>query len=228
MRDVQDIKQSMKLKPVLIFVAALMSISCIAIAGESRDASGEVVSRSYIDIDGDGVKEAVEIYLKEGRRYDDWDDPLFGHWCGHGEKWEGKFRVRVLRGGKLLFDDASPLPVEFFYAPEFTLHFADYNADGQVDFNLGQYGTCNVFYYRLFTIRPDGRVEALPVEGETLLSSDKRNSSDKIKADGKGNISATYIDDARGEVTETYSWKASGFVKMGEKVRSFEDEGVKK
>jgi len=29
-----------------------------------------------------------------------------------------------------------------FWAPRFTLVFRDYNGDGEIDFNLGQYGIC--------------------------------------------------------------------------------------
>ncbi|MBA4393532.1 MAG: hypothetical protein C0407_08270 [Desulfobacca sp.] len=180
-----------------------------------------VISRSWFDIDHDGVKETVEIVMAKGERVND-QEP----WCGNGEKWEGYFTVRIKKNGQILSGqslnglmfpsqrEADPIS---FWTPEFVLVFADYNGDGQVDFNLGQYGSCNGNIYRLFTIDRNGRVSPLPIAGEEgiFISSDKRaNSTDLIQAE-KGIISIRYYDNSLGKTrTGRHRWDGRRFIPL--------------
>jgi hypothetical protein len=63
------------------------------------------------------------------------------------------------------YDKEQPM---FFWSSEpWEIFFADYNHDGWVDFNLGQYAGGVACEFRIFTVSPDGRVSELPLEGQT-------------------------------------------------------------
>lgn len=50
-----------------------------------------------------------------------------------------------------------------FCDKEWRVFTKDYNGDGRIDFNLGQYRTSNGWLYWLFTISPLGKVSLLKV-----------------------------------------------------------------
>jgi len=88
---------------------------------------------------------------------------------------------------------------------------ADYNKDGQIDFNLGQYATSNGWEYWLFTISPTGHVSVLPVPDDTILLADNKNSTDRIKIDDEGITTVGYVnvcdkDEDCGWWETTYRW----------------------
>ncbi|MBI5190661.1 MAG: hypothetical protein HZA22_08290 [Nitrospirae bacterium] len=191
-----------------IFIAVLLLL-CLAIPAyaedEGVDARGDIVSSSHYDIDGDGELERVDIYLASGRRYVDDTD-----WCGKGEKWEGEFHVRITDNKKLLRDNPEPLHVEFFWLPAFELRFADYNSDGNVDFNVTGYSGCNLREVYLYTIYPGGRVERLDVDGD-ILASTSESSTGIVNALGDGCLTTQHTDDEQGVVQETWCWNSSMF-----------------
>ena len=185
-----------------------------------------VISESWLDIDNDGQKEKIEIILEDGERYEDIEE-----WCGNGEKWEGYFMIQVKKGdavlsrqslNKLMFPgEKDPEPLSF-WTPEFSLVFKDYNMDGQNDFNLGQYGSCNGNYYRLFTISSDGAISSLPIKGVAgfFVSSPNRcNSTDLIRIE-KGFLVFTYYDNALGKnVTAIYRWDKRQFLPVRKTIK---------
>ncbi|MCX5811881.1 MAG: hypothetical protein NT178_04970 [Proteobacteria bacterium] len=178
-----------------------------------------VISESWFDIDNDGQKEKIEIILERGERYDDREE-----WCGNGEKWEGYFTIQVRKGNVVLSkqslndlalsDEKDPEPLSF-WTPEFSLVFKDYNMDGQIDFNLGQYGSCNGNYFRLFTVNPDGIVSPLRIKGAGgffVSPPNRHNSTDLISIE-KGFLVFTYYDNTSGKnVTVRYRWDKKQFV----------------
>jgi len=182
-----------------------------------------IVSESRVDMDGDGLKEIIQIVLEKGRRYQD-KTP----WCGNGEKWEGMFTIRIIKGERVvtrqslnaLMNPDAPEEDLFFWTPRFSLSFADYNGDGMIDFNLGQYGSCNGNLYRLYTISTDGIITRLPVDGAEgffISGQGKRNSSGAIKTrDGK--TSFAYYDNTFGKTVRAYyQWNGRSFVRLEEK-----------
>jgi bla regulator protein BlaR1 len=117
-----------------------------------------------------------------------------------------------------MFPQAAEPEDLFFWTPKFTLVFQDYNQDGQVDFNLGQYASSNGNLYRLFTLRPDGTIEQLPRKGDTeglgffVSPLNRRNSSPLIRAD-KGLLKVPYYDNTRGRsLIALYRWNGQVFV----------------
>ena len=162
------------------------------------------------DLNGDGKPDRISIELVAGRKYD--DQTL---WCGNGRKYEGRFDLCVEIAGKspvrtnlnrLMFPgekDEEPL---FFRSEPWQIQFADYNHDGQIDFNLGQYAGCNGWAYRLFTISPSGAVSEIPIEdGKEITWADGSNSTDQIHLTKRGFWYAHY-DQLRGGLTSTYAW----------------------
>ena len=175
----------------------------------------EVISRTEYDIDHDGVDETIEVVLVEGCRY---HDAIL--WAGMGEKWEGSFHIRVRRGrtllhrqslNELMFTSPQGSHSLFFWTPEFPLVLEDYNDDGQIDFNLGQYGASNWNDYQLFTIKPNGKIARLP-GGKHLVSAGHANSTDKILlADGQVGFSY-YSQESGNYLTAWYLWDGEQFV----------------
>jgi hypothetical protein len=167
-----------------------------------------------------GHPATIEIVMTDGRFYND----DMG-WCGGGEKWEGQFEFRVRSDHKLLCKtplnrffnpDSSSL---FFWSPKFKLTMHDYNRDGAMDFNLGQYGACNWNEYRIFTIRRDGSVSELPCpDGKehtiSVSHASRENSTPEIKMH-RGRMTSTYYDNTLNPsayITEQRVWKRSRFV----------------
>lgn len=216
---------------VFIFFPVNVFARSMALGSEKFEKSeGEtlpvIISESAYDIDGDGKTEKIEILLEKGRRYND-EEP----WCGNGEKWEGYFSIQTIKGGivlsnqslnSLMLMSTKNLDPLSFLAPEFVLIFKDYNADGQIDFNLGQYAGCNGWYYNLFTIQAEGTVTLLSAEEREygfFLSnpSDNLNSTDAIHAEG-GVIKFSYYDQSRGNVEASYKWNGKQFMLLKEEV----------
>jgi hypothetical protein len=109
-------------------------------------------------------------------------------------------RVETLLGPLLAGD---PL---WFRAQPWKLVVADYNDDGEIDFNLGQYGTCNGWRYWIFSIRRSGRVERI---SPAFFANDFAESTSNITRVKQG-FSVTSYDNSRGGNWEaTYRWNAS-------------------
>lgn len=151
--------------------------SCLPAGSLLPDAPENLVSISDYDLDSDGRNETIEIVLVEGKRYLD-DMP----WCGMGDKWEGRFEIRVRKKAEELscqsLNDLMGVGRLFFRAPPFRLVLRDYNQDGQIDFNLGRYAACNWYEYSLYTVAPDGRITRL--DGASCIISTFESSTSHI------------------------------------------------
>lgn len=204
---------------LLALAAALLPSALAAAPPPLPPPPGQVIAAVSADFDRDGQTETLQVVMVSGRRWQDQET-----WCGQGDKWSGQFVLRLWRGGRLL--DQQPFanlfwPPEqrgqetFFWAPRFELVLADYNQDGRLDFNLGQYGTCNGNIYRLFTVTPAGRLAALPVQDRWFLfvsPPSRDNSTQAIRAAG-GVLSHTFYDNTQGRsITSRYHWDGARFV----------------
>jgi len=192
----------------------LLGLAPPALAGEP---GGEVVAGLAADFDGDGARETVELVMTAGSRVKDAEP-----WCGAGDKWQGRFELRVRRG-RVVLDRRSFAALfwppdgrgeeAFFWAP-LTIHAADYNGDGRLEFNLGQYGSCNGNLYRLFGLDPRGRLRELPVAGGGAIfvsGAGKANSTRVIRAQD-GVIGAPAYDNTIGrEVIHRWRWDGAVF-----------------
>lgn len=161
------------------------------------------VTSSKVDIYGDGRTETVSLVMTLGKKYHDEEQ-----WCGAGNKYEGDFSIVVtFPDGRRLATELKPLVpcMSFFYSDPWSIYFADYNHDGVLDFNLGQYAGCNGSSYTLFTFSRDGKVLCI---GSASLSG-HANSTDKITLTDKG-YSDSFYNNAIGGPTQTfYEWDAT-------------------
>jgi len=188
----------------------------------------EIISVSNYDINNDGRMEAIEIVLKKGEKINEDDQ-----WCGGGERWEGDFIVQVRKEEKVLsqlslndYMGETKHEKLSFWSPKFTLVFMDYNLDGDIDFNLGQYSICEGNDYWLFTIRNTGKIEPLAIEDvvDWLFIQDPRhiNSTERIQIDSNGLLKhSTYERDTRTEYITWYKWNGKKFIVAKEEKVTF-------
>lgn len=122
-----------------------------------------VLGQAFYDLDHDGSSNSLSLIWVAGKHTLQDKEPS----CADGEKYSGKFIFRVkLAHGKVMdtpFDSlGNDLPDFFFdYEDVQPIYIADYNHDGQPDFNILSYGGCRWLDYDLFTILPSGKVERL-------------------------------------------------------------------
>jgi hypothetical protein len=134
----------------------------------------------------------------------------------------GRCRVAVTLAGRApVYTD---LGVLYLLPGSWSLVFADYNGDGQLDFNLGTMAGSNNFSYALYTVLPSGKVQRLaiaPPYQSGLLVADDAQSTTHIENLGAGVISATALDislpgENRGrEVTFQWNLKLRRFDVVG-------------
>ncbi|MCB2227278.1 MAG: hypothetical protein KQH53_11430 [Desulfarculaceae bacterium] len=196
------------MKSLLISLLFVLLFPLASAAGGAK-----VISALSADLDGDGARERVEVVLLEGRRVHDADP-----WCGAGDQWQGSFELRVWRGAELL-DRRGAVELLgrgediFFWAP-LKIVTADYDGDGNLEFNLGQYGSCNGNLYRMFGLDWGGRLRELPLAGGVGLfvsGTGHVNSTKAIRAQG-GVISASQYDNTLGkEITRSWRWDGKAF-----------------
>ncbi len=189
------------MKKILLCTLLLLATLCPKLY-----AAGELVTESSVDIFRDGSKERVQLTLVQGKKYHDRE-----LWCGAGWKYEGVFSISVtFPGGRRVettlnsFWDNESL---FFFLRPWTIKFADYNHDGVLDINLGQYASCNGSGYKILSFMPDGSVYLLPVMlYKAIPLSGHDNSSGKITLTGRGFSAAYYNNTIGGNTTVFYDW----------------------
>jgi hypothetical protein len=131
-------------------------------------------------------------------------------------KYEGRFSISVQAPGRqpVLTDLSSGRFFDgelWFSAVPWSIAFADYNHDGRLDFNIGQYGGCAGFTYRFFTITAAGVVEALPVADAPrgVWSTDRANSSSMFHTTPAGFRTSQPGSSASEFFCAEYSWNPS-------------------
>lgn len=176
-------------------------------ANDTADAGSDEpparIATARLDFDADGVADTLSLVMTAGRVYEDTVE-----WCGRGEKYEGAFAVRIALAGGSTTERALD-GYEFFRAGDSTLAFADYDGDGRLDFNLGQYASCNGWRYRLYTVEPSGRVRELPVAGHAsgIPVSDFANSTRQL-VPTDGGFGQCFYHTERGHLLRRYRWDA--------------------
>jgi hypothetical protein len=178
----------------------LMLFSSIVYPGSTT------MTESSIDIDGDGKLDHVQIVFAQG-------EAIKGHGsCGTGETFRGKFSILVnynngtskrLSVNQLFGEDELS-----FYSNPWNINFADYNHDGKVDFNLGQYGSCNGGVYKLFTFAFTGEIRELVIANDELRVSDNSNSTGGIELTPDGFSAVFYSNVVGHRIKSSYHWDA--------------------
>jgi hypothetical protein len=209
---------------------ALPPIVCLLFAS-FPGRSEEVISATKFHLCGHSRPATIEIVMTDGRFFH--DEEL---WCGAGQKWEGQFECRVRLGrrvlartpmNRLFFPKEPSMPMSF-WAPQFRLVMRDYNSDGRIDFNLGQYGACVYNNYRIFTIEPKGTVRELPMagdasEGVTVSWAYHQNSTCRIKL-SKGLLTTSWYNHEGADIVEERIWKHHQFVLLHSKPVDYDDD----
>ncbi|MFC2081900.1 hypothetical protein ACFLSF_03750 [Candidatus Bipolaricaulota bacterium] len=193
----------------------LGAISLLVLIGAGLDRPGailrdddSVIAAKQCYIDSDGREETLEVLVVSGQRYV--DEIL---WCGMGDKWEGEFDIRV-RGGQRIpsrgsLNELMAGEILFFHAPQFDLVVDDYNGDGKIDFNVGQYAVCNRAVYFLFAIARDGHVTRLG-DREHYMGEHLNSTPHILFRDGL--VAFTYYSQQSGvDETEWCQWNGERF-----------------
>jgi hypothetical protein len=171
------------------------------------------VTETTCDLNEDGKGDQMSIWLMEGKKYNDTD-----LWDGAGQKYEGRFIIVVEIGGmkpvtsdlnRLFYPQYERGEKMFFWCSEpWKIVFADYNHDGQVDFNLGQYRDGVACTFRFFTVSPKGEVSELPVQRQPdgILGPRGTHSTPEIEPTDEGFLHSYYSRLIGTQVKSWYGW----------------------
>jgi hypothetical protein len=187
------------MKPKLILCLALVLsgglFGCASVHKTTQYRCGEhspvTLGKVIYDFNHDGHDDTLSLIWIGGRHYMDDEN-----WCGEGEKYTGQFIFHVeLVNGRTVDTTFESLnvPFDFFFASDkqpWPIFVADYNNDGQPDFNIISYGDCNSSAGCLFTVLPSGKVANLPIEGSDYFNinrdDDAQHSINSLKLTGAG------------------------------------------
>lgn len=158
-----------------------------------------------------GKPQFLSLQLLDGHYSEDWSAAS----PATGRIWSGQFGLVVTDEQGLTvstFVLSDVFKEEMSFGQQFQIRFGDYNDDGNPDFTIGQYGSSNGSFYKLFTLNKDNSIEQLHITGisELFISSPERYSVKLEEIDG--GFSASYYDNALGkQVDNTYLWQGSAF-----------------
>lgn len=159
--------------------------------------------------------EFLKLQLVEGTYSEDWTTP--GPFMGRN--WSGQFELIVTdeQGNPLSsFSLNDHFTESLQFNDLFQIQFEDYNGDGDPDFTIGQYGTSNGNFYKLFTLREDNRIEELAIKpgSELFISSPKAYSIQLDKIDNNSFIKSYYDNSEGKQVEDTFQWDGTAFQKL--------------
>lgn len=155
--------------------------------------------------------ELLNLQLSRGSYHEDWSpSPLTGR------NWSGDFEL-VISDEYGNMKEAFPLNEHFkeplVFNDFFEIQFDDYNGDGDIDFTIGQYGTSNGNFYKLFTIK-DEHIQLLQVKGypELFITSSTGRYSTKLDKVNDNSFTKTMYDNSIGkDIEDTFIWSGNEF-----------------
>lgn len=175
--------------------------------GTASIALENVKMASGVMVFSSGSEVTVELWLTEGRFYDGTMDEFLPRIDAYSENYEGRYELRTVdgQGGILFQTDLKELWQEandiFNFPREFTLQWADYNADGCPDFTIGVPQSSVNMGFLLITVRENGALER--INREELCLNSFENFSVVFEHDakaGKMPITGTRYNNVTGEV----------------------------
>ncbi|KUO75496.1 MAG: hypothetical protein APF77_22545 [Clostridia bacterium BRH_c25] len=174
--------------------------------------TGDILSENTIDYNKDSVYEKVVVKMTEGKQYEETAAGPFQGW-----NWQGKFVLQLIDDKRKAISELDLNKAfkseELIFNRVFLIQADDYNNDGNTDFAIGQYGSSNGNFYRLFTINNNG-IELLPVKTGAIFSS-WGNSRYTIAFEkfSKSGFLNSYYDNSKGKIIKQYFvWDGSQFV----------------
>jgi beta-lactamase regulating signal transducer with metallopeptidase domain len=206
-------KNSRKCSVIAFAVLIVAGITCLTnsnSAASLNKGDANILSKSDIDFNKDSYNESLIVKMTDGRYYEDNEpDPYMG------ENWEGEFHIQLVDGkGNIISEldlNKAFNEQELNFQSAFDIEFDDYNNDGNIDFVIGQYAFSNGNVYKLFTISSDGKIEVLPIEGQSeIFSSGGNRYSKRFEKIDTTSFKNQYYDNSKGKTVETYySWSNS-------------------
>jgi len=211
--------------PVLVLVLLLTSCSSLETvttnkSDENKENYSDILVQSPMTISNNnlfpvnGENQYLRIRMVKGKYYEDWNPGAY-----QGTLLEGYFIIELAdeNGKAIAKTDLSPIYEEplIFNSP-FDLQFDDYNADGDLDFTIGQYTSSNGKDYKLFTLRKSGKIEVLPIKDYSSLFISKTTGYYSTKLEKIDNLTfkIEYYDNIKGKNSEAvFKWDGKEFVK---------------
>ncbi len=161
-----------------------------------------------------GKSQYLRLIMVKGKYYEDWTPgPCMG------TIWEGYYNIELIDdSGNII----SQIELSKFYTEPlifnslFDIEFDDYNNDGDIDFTIGQYASSNGNEYKLFTLRKDGTIEILPINGypSMFISNTTGYYSTKLTKLDNVTFKKEYYDNSKGKNCEDiFKWNGIEFIK---------------
>lgn len=199
-----------------ILISVIIIIGLIVLRGDGGVSDKEdtnVISNNFIDFNNDSYKENLIVKMIDGKYYEDKNPG-----AKIGGNFDGKFNIELTDNeGNIIskFDLNEAFNEQKLSFQNFNVEFDDYNNDGNIDFTIGQYVSSNGSIYKLFTILPDGKIEELPIKGQSdIFSSGGNRYSKKFEKIDDTAFKNQYYDNSKGQTFETYySWVDKEFIR---------------
>lgn len=160
-------------------------------------------------------KGSLDLELLEGQYFEDWITPS----PFMGRSWSGRFALVLNdeQGNQLTtFPISDHFSEPLLFNDFFQIQFADYNGDGDPDFTIGQYGTSNGSFYKLFTLRNNNVIEELAIKpgSELFISGSDKYSTQLNKVD-EHSFTKSYYNNAEGkDIQDLFRWDGTAFHKV--------------
>jgi hypothetical protein len=216
------------MKKLTIMILLLSIIGCSKETNSNQDSSNDqnsdlitvtgpmTISRNYL-YQFTKKNDLLNLQLVKGRYQEDWSPSPF---IGRG--WFGEFQIVILDDSgqiKSVFRLNDHFRDPLIFNALFDIEFDDYNGDGNIDFTIGQYGSSNGSFYKIFTITEDEQIKELKVKGyQDLFISGGNRYSTKLEKVNNLSFKKTAYDNSIGKNVEaTFIWDGIEFVRSEEK-----------
>ncbi|WEK56031.1 MAG: hypothetical protein P0Y55_08275 [Candidatus Cohnella colombiensis] len=156
----------------------------------------------------------LNLQLVKGRYYEDWSPSPY-----KGRGWTGEFQLVIsddYGNVKSIFQISDYFTEDLIFNALFEIEFDDYNGDANIDFTIGQYGSSNGNFYKIFTITDDDQIKELPVKGipELFISGGTNRYSTKLDKLDDVSFKKTAYDNSIGkDIEATFIWEGNEFVR---------------
>jgi hypothetical protein len=156
----------------------------------------------------------LNIQLVKGRYYEDWSPSPY-----RGRGWSGDFQMVITDEygevkSKMRLNDH--FKEDLIFNALFEIEFDDYNGDGNADFTIGQYGSSNGNFDRIFTITDEDQIQELKVSGyqDLFISGGTGRYSTKLEKLDETSFKKIGYDNSIGKDVEViFRWDGTEFAR---------------